>query len=321
MKQLEKEIFGIPVIKSEFDQKKGIPLFIKDLYYISEYRLLERYFMLVEPKENAIDFSVYQKHIKIISESYRLPCVIYLEHITPYQRKKLINSGTPFIYQEKQVYMPFIGMMLEEHFKKKSKQKDYLSYISQFIFLFLYYRPKNTPIRFIDIAKYTKSSKANCTRAISELIHFNLVNVDSKGREKYVQLKETRKQTLNEAFKLMRSPVQKQVFVDDVDYSFIKSNLLALSKKTNLAQHSNDYYYAIDRMEYLSNNKKFKVIDSIMQESTKRLEIWMYDPSILSDKGIVDDISLLLLFKDNKDYRIDNALEEIRERHGLNYNA
>lgn len=317
MKQLEKEIFGIPVIKKELNQKKGMPLFIKDLYNISKYQILDIDFLLVEPKEETIDLSIYDKHMNIITKQYKLPCVIYLEYITPYQRNKLINTGTPFIYQQKQIYMPFLGMFLEEHFKQITKQNDYLTYNAQFVFLFLYYRQENTPIRFIDITKYLKISKANCTRALSELEQFNIVNIETKGREKYVLLKENKKQSLKNTMHLMRSPLQKTIYVSNVEYYFIKSNILALSKKTNLAQHNKDYYYAVDRMKYLSTKNSIKEVDPL-NEQAKCLEIWMYDPGILSDKGVIDDISLLLLLKDNKDYRINDALDEIKVRHNLN---
>lgn len=317
MKQLENGIFGIPVVKKDLNIKNGIPLFITDLYNVCKYQVFDIDFILVEPKDEKINIAAYEKHRNIITKQYNLPCVIYLEYITPYQRKKLISSGISFIYQDKQIYMPFIGMKLEEHYRQKTKRKEYLSYNAQFVFLFLYYRQDNTPIRFIDITKYLMISKANCTRALSELEQFNVVNIESKGREKFVSLKEEKKEALKKIINLMRTPIQKTIYVNNVEYSFIKSNILALSKKTNIAEHSNDYYYAIDRKKYLSMKNKITETDPL-NESAKQLEIWMYDPNILGDKGIVDDISLLCLLKDNKDYRINDALDEIKERHGLN---
>ena len=47
------------------------------------------------------------------------------------------------------------------------------------------------------------------------------------------------------------------------------------------------------------------------------IEVWSYDPKLLSNENRGDDISLLRSVENDPDERIQMALDEIREKHEL----
>ena len=47
------------------------------------------------------------------------------------------------------------------------------------------------------------------------------------------------------------------------------------------------------------------------------VEVWKYNPLSLSDNEYVDDLSLILEMTDYKDERIQNCLDEIRNKYGI----
>ena len=50
------------------------------------------------------------------------------------------------------------------------------------------------------------------------------------------------------------------------------------------------------------------------------IEVWKYDPFLLSDTEYVDDISLLLDLADESDERVQYQLDGIREKYNLEGN-
>jgi hypothetical protein len=49
----------------------------------------------------------------------------------------------------------------------------------------------------------------------------------------------------------------------------------------------------------------------------KILEVWKYDPFLLSDSDYVDDISLVLSLRDDIDERVQKELDTIRNNYGM----
>ena len=47
------------------------------------------------------------------------------------------------------------------------------------------------------------------------------------------------------------------------------------------------------------------------------IEVWKYDPFLLSETDSVDDISLLLDLSDESDERVQYQLDSIREKYSL----
>ena len=106
------------------------------------------------------------------------------------------------------------------------------------------------------------------------------------------------------------SPVEKIAFSDFLPSGSLKCGINALSEYTLINEENSDMY-AINRTDMHQSdipiNKEYGLF---------RIEIWKYDPKLLSHTGTVDKLSLYLSLKDNDDERVqielDNLLNDIQ---------
>lgn len=87
------------------------------------------------------------------------------------------------------------------------------------------------------------------------------------------------------------------------------SGLSALSEKT-MINPPNVKCYAVS-----GKNNRLSGTDILMDSTTQvEIELWKYDPGILSNDKTVDILSLIMSFENNTDERIEEAIEDL-----LNY--
>lgn len=99
---------------------------------------------------------------------------------------------------------------------------------------------------------------------------------------------------------------------------FLVSGVKALAEISMIAARKSDAGIAID-------SKFFKEIKPELQISYQDyldfggyiIEVWNYDPFLLSEQKWVDELSLLLELKDDIDERIQNCLDDIRNKYGI----
>ena len=87
------------------------------------------------------------------------------------------------------------------------------------------------------------------------------------------------------------------------------SGITALSNYSSLAEEQ-ILSYAIYQKHYnlLSSNKEYK---SKLTNNRGHVEIWRYDPGILTQTKIIDPLSLYLSLMDESDERIKISLDEM----------
>ena len=70
----------------------------------------------------------------------------------------------------------------------------------------------------------------------------------------------------------------------------------------------------------VSRKMHFNIADLVpkalyLSEKGVKVEKWHYDPAVLAQDDMVDDISLILSMKDNKDERVQMELDRIRSKY------
>ena len=75
-----------------------------------------------------------------------------------------------------------------------------------------------------------------------------------------------------------------------------------------------DVHYAVHR------KKHFRLEDIVpkalyIAQKAVVVEKWSYDPALLSVNNMVDDISLILSLKDNKDERVQMEVDRLRSKY------
>ena len=82
----------------------------------------------------------------------------------------------PFVGDDKQMYLPFLGIAIHNSFRKKKEIKtEKMMPVTQSLFLYLIYECKNKKIMKKQAAEYLNVTKTSITRASEQLEKMGLI--------------------------------------------------------------------------------------------------------------------------------------------------
>lgn len=268
--------------------------------------------LVITMSASEFQMSVFMREREQLQAHCGLPIVICFDRITSYQRKCLIEGGQAFIVPDNQLFMPFLGMALQEHFKAQAVAGKQLTAMAQYILLYFIYDKEGGYHSKLEISKDLDISLMNVTRGVQELEELGLLVTRKKGRSSMVTMSMERETLLDKAKPYLRNPVQKRLFVKAEDWilALPPAGREARQADTGSGMESNSLGYhirAIEKREYLNTADTMTFIDPAWdtEEPYIELEVWRYDPTRFAGKHTVDSISLSLSFMGED----DNAME------------
>ena len=300
------EFFGIPVKYENWNKQGALPLYIATGYdfkiaYIDEIRCI-----IITPKEELATIPALKKQIVQIKKIDNVHIVLYLEKVSFYRRKSLIENKIPFI-TDKQLYLPFMGALLTNE-KEKDIKLEKFTVSTQMLFLSYWYCDKKR-VYISDIAKYLPFSAMSISRAARQLDATHLFILTKDGVNKVIESKYDRKELFERIKQYLISPVCKSGYVEEkyVNEKMLVAGESALSNKTMLNPPRIESYAVYDK-EF---DKTLLEEELVNPEKQVKVELWKYDPSTFSDDNMVDNMSLALSLYDNPDERIEEAIDEL----------
>lgn len=270
--------------------------------------------VLVEAEEKNFNLSAFRKQMtKLPGQPKHV--VLSFKYLESRQKKALIEAQIPFIVPGSQVYLPFLGVVLQERMKSVKAAPEKCSPTAQMVLLYLMYGLDVPPFRKVELAKRLEISAMNVTRAVRELEALGMVAVKTAGRSDYVSVINSGKSLYETALPYMIDPVQKRIFVQKKEM-FAE---LPMAGEYALATHS-----MLNRSQIecrAISRKRYKELDGVEEIDPAwsnsldylQLELWKYDPQPLAFYCTVDVISLALSLRGNKDERVEQAVEEMME--------
>lgn len=299
------------IIKLKKDKNK-FPVFLRNIYNFYEMRILDISCVLLEIIDEAPGVDGIQKHIKRIEELTNKQIVLYYKTITWYRRKSLIENRIPFIIEDGQVFLPFLGLDLKKTPQYVDKEATIFSASAQLAFLYFLYN-KDEVVNTTAFATKMGFTTMTASRALNELYDAKLVTYEIGG--KTGRSKEYKRISDPEYFEkgrmYMKTPVKRVVYVQKVPENALIAGLEALSELSMI----NPPGYMVRAISSKCLNKQdIKIIknkDIVKDQKFVELEIWEYDPKIFTESKCVDLMSLYASLKEEKDERVEQALEEI----------
>jgi hypothetical protein len=225
---------------------------------------------------------------------------------------------------DKQLFLPDFLMDLREGNQNAGRKKktEKLLPSAQFI---LFYHILHKPITehlendsFTQLALRFGYTKMAITKAVDNLVYHEICKVEGT-KEKYLRFNNNKEQLWHLALPIMVDPVFKRIYVDELPEGMhlLQANESALPEYSDM-NPSQQKYYAIEKGNffYLQKNGQLKYPNEY--EGKYGLEVWKYNPeplaNILNNNiPVVDPLSLYLSLKDNRDERVEMALEQILE--------
>lgn len=309
MDEFLKDILGADVLCQEFNDFNDLNYLVIGNYEFALVEINEVNFLVITPLYKQPTIPTLVNHIKNIVSRKKLPVVYHPKSLTYSRMKGLIQHKVPFIVDWKQVYLPFLGTVLQK-VSDETKLKMKFSLPAQLLSM-MYLYSKSDPFYMKDAVDFLPYSAMSLTRAMRELESSDLFYVE-KVKQSNVLLSQLSKQELFEELKeRFNSPVWKSGYVNNecIINDMVLAGEDALAEKSMLA-NTLPVKYAVYKKNFNAGVLKSELLDSRREHE---LELWLYDPLLFSQDDIPDPISLVLSLKDVHDERVEQAIDEIME--------
>lgn len=286
-------------------------------YYDAEI-LGKRYLLLLASSQMNISPSSLKKQWDKVSGMAEDVFPIYVfSSLSAFKRKRLIQQKVPFVVPGNQMYLPDLGIDLREYFRRHGKKRETLSPSAQHCLIHFLLNPdkiESTPSQLSNELNY---SKMTMTRAIDELVIFQLGETRVEGKMRWFSLKRDNDDLWQRGIGYFKSPVSKEIWVNIPD--LIRLNL-PLAGESALSQLSDinpprTPCYAVGRAKWKEMQKGNISISENPDPDDVQIQIWRYDPDLTASAGMVDHLSLYLSLREEVDDRVQGALEEAMRRY------
>lgn len=301
---------------------EGIPFFLLEMYQFRQVTINSRLCLFCffntddQPKPTP---GMLQKHLDIISKQNKAVVIFIYPLISSHNRKRLIENGISFIVPGTQLFIPNLAMDLREYFRPNRQKKEVLSPAAQLTLFYILNHKKSESLTPAGLADETRYSRMTMTRSINELNALELCEVSKSGKTRNVYFTKDRQQLWKQALPYLRSPIVDEIWtfalpkLNDIHFKY--SGLTALSEFTMLASPKKENF-AVDKSLWQTAIKNAPKMDTgYPEEANYKIELWMYNPAMLSNSDYVDAHSLFLTLRDSHDERIQGALEKLLKEH------
>ena len=311
VKEYLKLAAGLKVVVSDARGELKLTPMVASLYHFARCKadgisfglMLRREDALVKPTPAAVE-----SHVRLVSEQLGgIPVVYAAKRIVSYNRLRLLARRIPFVVPGRQLYLPFLNMVMTEVGTKKVKEFSSLGVAAQMILL-AYLNRQNDGVSIAEAVDLTGYTRVSVMKAFDELEYFGLAMRD-RATHKLV-FAEDRKGLFEKARRLMRNPKRRTLFLDGLPQGLVavRAGTDALSDISMLAPGTSREYAALSS-DVL---KRTDLVEVPRESAVVRLELWHYRPAFVYGDRI-DPLSLCLSLADERDDRVQGEVEEVLE--------
>jgi hypothetical protein len=234
------------------------------------------------------------------------------------KRRVLINNRVNFVVVDKQIYLPALRTYLNEgNSVQDVAAKAALSPAAQSLLLYHLQVKSFEGVPFKDMAEALGYSKKTITLVAAELQASSICDIiDSGSRHKALSFPLKGRELWDGVSPAMSTPIHKVWYIErdalPDDLPLRSSYDTALAHYTFMAD-SRRPAYAIDKRVFAEHQ------DSLLpflhpEEGDVRLEVWKYDPALLSEGQFVDKLSLSLCYKETDDERVRSEITRMIDK-------
>lgn len=310
------DTLGIQANLSKHKNTGPLPFFLHDHYDFYKLNLLGREFVVLAA-QNGDDLTPakIQKHIHLVSEKLQLQAIFLGESLSSFNRQRLIAYKVPFIIPDNQMYLPDLAIDLKEHFIKARSKTERLGPAAQVVVLYILLNPNVAAVTPGELADRLDYSMMTMSRAVDEIEAAGLADVSSEGRRRVVKFGQNRRQLWVKALPYLNSPVRKRLWVNGLkNYELLMAGESALARHSMLTPPKQPIYTISAKGWKMLQDEISVEVSPYPEEAQFQLEVWRYDPLILTEEETVDPLSLYLSLKETQDERVESALAEMMEK-------
>lgn len=293
------------------DEKK-LPLLIRHSYKLFYSTILDKniIFVFFSDEEDLFSVSSLDKQRSIIENTFGVPIVFVSNNIKAYNRQRMIDKKLSFIVPSKQIYMPFLFIDFKHTNSTLIKKKDRLTPASQCLLFYYLLKSDTNELNLQLLQSEIPYSRMTITRASYLLNDLGIAQLDGV-RNNYLVFNANKQNVFQQSNDYIINPVKRthQIVLDPTNNFIYKSGIYALSHYSDIGSYGLRTFAVSNRNYKSLNIKSSKPLNVIREEVV--IQLWHYDPGILADSDIVDQLSLIASLKNSEDERIEKAVEQM----------
>lgn len=241
MKEFMEQSIREKVNIKEYQGAAKLPLLYKGNYHLYLAQVQEVDFLLAEPlsEQNLVILRKQQRQLEYMTG---IRCALYLKKLNYYAKDKLLEEGIPFVWENKQIYLPFLGVVLQKQTERALQSCQQISFLTQRLLLTALYENWQE-INVTKAAEKLGVTKMSITRAFDELEIMNIPLLQKKSRVRLFSCVGTKKEVWNMIAPYMRNPLIFQYELEeDIDNLEILSGMSALCAYSMLEDNAYPTY-------------------------------------------------------------------------------
>lgn len=310
---IEKSLRRPVTIEENVDVWKKLPLKYKGNYNLYSVYLNKIEWLIAQPKED-LRLTALRNDRNQIEKASGLNCAFYFTKLNHYSKDTMMNEGIPFIVVEKQVYLPFLGMILSDKDDRRLAPVREISFLTQKLLLCALYE-KWQGMNVTKIAEKLGVTKMSVTRCLDEIEYLGIDVLDTTGKSRKVTVEPDTRKLWDKIRTFLRNPViTKYQLAEDIGLER-KAGMSALCEYSLI---SDNLYptYGITKKELKETALKgYRQIGTGEDMGCEVLELGYFIG--FNGKQIQDPLSVLLSMsdKDMEDERVQQCVEEMLEEY------
>ena len=244
------------------------------------------------------------KQLGIIHRQTQLVVVLITPCISSYNKIRLVAQKVNFVIPNKQMFLPSLLLDIKPDRKVGSDLKETIPPFAQCLLLYHLQFGSIVGASGYGLSDKFGVSYATANKSLRWLVSKDLIVLEGV-KTKTVQIDLSKRELWNKALPMLVSPIEQLYYTDAILEGLQISGVNALASYTMLNEES--------RQCWALTRKELKALDIVTdkQFGENEIQVWKYNPKMLSTEGVVDKLSLYLSLKDNDDERIQIELERL----------
>ena len=310
MKQFLEKYLKRDIEVNEYNGER-LPLMFSGLYQLYVLKADSFEWIVAVPKQQ-IGLRDLRIHVAQLEKYTDMNCAFCFDNVSYYIADALLDSGIAFIIMDKQIYLPFAGIMTQTTRNASATPVQEISFLTQKILLSaIYEKWKNMTItKIADAMEVTKAAVSKC---FNEMEYLNVPVIELIGRSRVITVGDDVKSLWEQIKPILRNPVIKRFELDrdcKLDYM---AGISALSEYTLLNDNNYPTYGVLKKN---IRNLDMKLADARRNDiGCVVLELGY----IIDYKGkhIMDPLSIVLSLSDQEkaDERVRMSIDEMLEEY------
>lgn len=295
----------------ENELQKAMPNYILSRYKIQRVSLDGKQALFVYTKGEMEAVSSVKKHLEKIEKAEGIPAILIPERLTYRQKEYLLRDHIPFVVDGKQIYLPFMAVYLQERGDGERQEQNEILPSAQLLLLYYIYSGCGE-LETSKAAKALGFTATSISRASRQLEGMGLVRNEKRGVQKVILSELSPEKLFDTARTSMSNPVKRTIYVPKASLM----EKLPLSGYSALAEYTMISSPPVECYAAASITAWDKIAANKLQDPDEQcaVQLWRYAPGKLASNGIIDRLSLALALSQEKDERIETAVEELLEK-------